>query len=131
LLVRLGFAALGLGVLAAIPDWTIYVHECFFGVNRFAIPAYTRPSLIFLAIAVVIFAIRWQPRSYAVVRFMSKYSLGVYCVHPFLVPIGYRILEKEPFTGPADILLPLVAVVGLSYIGAYLMTWFVRDELIR
>ncbi|HKB02083.1 MAG TPA: acyltransferase family protein, partial [Gemmataceae bacterium] len=49
-----GLAALGLGVAAALLDWTTYVDPCFFKVNRFALPAYTRPSVVFLAVAVLV-----------------------------------------------------------------------------
>jgi surface polysaccharide O-acyltransferase-like enzyme len=128
---RLGIACLAMAALTAPLDWTIYVSECGFEVNKFAIPAYTRPSLIFLAMAVVIFAIRWRPRSNAVIRFMSYHSLALYCIHPFFVPLGYTMAIKMELTGVLQFVLPLVTVVGLSYLASLVAPYFLRDELIR
>ena len=58
-----------------------------FDVNSFAIPAYTRPSLIFL-MAVVASPSALAAGGNAIVRFMSNHSLALYCLHPFFVPLG-------------------------------------------
>lgn len=127
----LGFMMLGLGTLTAILDWTIYIDPCFFEVNRFAVPAYTRPSLIFLAVAVMIFALRISAPEIPTISFMARHSLGVYCLHPFFVPVRYKVADKMELTGVGELLIPLVVVLALAYLASIVMGWFLREDLIR
>lgn len=128
---RLGLAAFGLAAVSAILDWTIYVDPCFFEVNLFALPAYTRPSLVFLAVAVVVLAIRANPPSNRVVSFMARHSLAVYCLHPFFVPIKYKLVDVFHLTGAAQVLVPLPVVMGLSYACSLVLPVFLRDDVLR
>ncbi|HJZ94563.1 MAG TPA: acyltransferase [Gemmataceae bacterium] len=130
----LGRLALGAVVLAgasAVLDWTYYVDPLFFTVNQFAIPAYTRPSLIFLAVAVLTLAIRWRGGGNRVIGFMARHSLAVYCLHPFFVPVKYKMKDVLHLTGVAEVVLPLVVVLALSYAASLVLPWFLRDEVIR
>jgi len=131
LLDRIGIAALGLGAVAAILDWTVYVDPCFFEVNRFALPAYTRPSLVFLAIAVLVLAVRARPAGNPVIAFMARHSLAVYCLHPFFVPVRYKMAQVLHLSGAAEVLVPLPIVLGLSYGASVVLPWFLRDEVLR
>jgi surface polysaccharide O-acyltransferase-like enzyme len=126
--------ALGAAVLAAacaILDWTVYIDPLFFTINRFAIPAYTRPSLIFLAVAMLVLAIRCRVAGNRIVGFMARHSLAVYCLHPFFVPVKYKMVDFLHLTGAAEVLLPLAVVLALSYAGSLVLPWFLRDEVIR
>ncbi len=78
------------GSALAVLDWTAYRHEGLFHVSVFAIPAYARPSLAPLATAVVIAAVMVPVRVPGVVRAMAGYSLALYCLHPFAVPLAER-----------------------------------------
>jgi len=128
---RIGLGCLLLAAAAAVLDWTVYVDPCFFKVNQFAIPAYTRPSLVFLAVAVVVLAVRGRWSGNRVVGWMSRHSLGVYCLHPFFLPIQFKMVQTWHLTGWGDLLLPLALVLALSYVGSAVMPLFVRPEVIR
>jgi surface polysaccharide O-acyltransferase-like enzyme len=127
----IGLACLALAGPAALLDWTVYVDPCFFEVNEFALPAYTRPSLVFLAVAVVVLALRVRTPPGPVVRFMATHSLAVYCLHPFFVDGRDKIIQVLHLTGLVAVLVPWAVVLGLSYLGSLVMPLFVREDLIR
>lgn len=110
-------------ILSAILDWSTYIDFGFFNVNAFAIPAYTRPSLIFLAAIVLLLAIRIRLKSRFFILFMSRYSLALYCLHPFFTPVGYSFLSL-------GLLFALSATVLLSYAAAFVLSSFLKKELI-
>jgi surface polysaccharide O-acyltransferase-like enzyme len=130
-LTRVGWLSVMLAAAAAILDWTAYVDPCFFRVNRFALPAYTRPSLIFLAVAVVVWAVRARPAENAVVSFMARHSLAVYLLHPFFIPVRYKMTDALGLTGAAEVLLPLAVVLGLSYAAALVLKLVLRKEVLE
>lgn len=109
--------------ILVVLDWTIYVNKGFFNVHIFAIPAYTRPSLVLIAMAVLLVATRVNPRRNAVVLFMSKNSLELYCLHPFF-------LEPAKQLSGGNLLISLLLVVFLSYLTGMIMKQFVKQELI-
>ena len=126
-----GLGCLLLALPAAVLDWTAYVDRCFFEINQYAIPAYTRPSLVLLAVAVLVLALRSRVPSNPVVRFMAVHSLGVYCLHPFFVDIKFKLIEVLGLGEVGAALVPWAIVLGLSYFGSLLMPWFLREEMIR
>src|SRR5262249_46469829 len=123
----IGIACLALAGGTAILDWTVYVDPCFFEINEFAIPAYTRPSLVFLAVAVLILALCVRRPPGPAVRFMAAHSLGVYCLHPFFVDGRDKIIQVLHLSGPAAVLVPWVLVLVLSYVGSVMMPLFLRE----
>jgi surface polysaccharide O-acyltransferase-like enzyme len=131
LLDAIGVGALVLGAASAVLDWTVYVDPCFFEVNRFAIPAYTRPSLVFLAVAVLILAVRSGPPVNPVVSFMAFHSLAVYCLHPFFVPVHYKLAQLPQLSGIETVLVSLPVVLALSYVGSLVLPSFLREEVLR
>ena len=131
LLAGIGLGALVLGAASALLDWTVYVDPCFFEVNRFALPAYTRPSLVFLAVAVMILAIRSRPPVNPVVSFMAFHSLAVYCLHPFFVPVHYKLAHVPQLSGVPTMLISLPVVLALSYAGSLVLPQFLRAEVLR
>jgi surface polysaccharide O-acyltransferase-like enzyme len=128
---RLGAACLLMAAATAVLDWTVYIDPVFFVINRFALPAYTRPSLVFLAVAVVVFALRHRWPENTVVRFMAVHSLAVYCLHPFFVDLRFKVIEALPLGPAGDVLMPWSVVLGLSYVGSLVMPAFLRPELVR
>jgi len=131
LLDAIGLGALIVGAASAVLDWTVYVDPCFFEVNRFALPAYTRPSLVFLAVAVLVLAVRSRPPVNPVVAFMAFHSLAVYCLHPFFVPIHHRLAHVPQLSNVPTVLISLPVVLGLSYVGSLILPWFLREEVLR
>jgi surface polysaccharide O-acyltransferase-like enzyme len=128
---RLGIMCLALAAATAVLDWTVYVDPVFFDINRFALPAYTRPSLVFLAVAVVVLAVRFRWPENAIVRFMALHSLAVYCLHPFFVDLKFKLIEALPFGPVGEVVVPWTVVLGLSYVGSLVMPAFLRPELVR
>jgi hypothetical protein len=75
--------------------------------------------------------VRAQPPGNAVVRFMARHSLAVYCLHPFFIPVKYKMVDVLHLPGAAEVLLPLTVVLGLSYAGSLVLPLFLRDEVLR
>jgi surface polysaccharide O-acyltransferase-like enzyme len=128
---RVGVGCLVLAAAAALLDWTVYVDPVFFEVNQFAIPAYTRPSLVFLGVAVVVLALRFRWPENAVVRFMATHSLAVYCLHPFFVDGKEKIIQVLHLGPVGATFVPWAVVLGLSYLGSLVVPAFLRPELVR
>jgi surface polysaccharide O-acyltransferase-like enzyme len=115
------FAALTL-LLCAL-DWTAYVNRGFFEVNIYALPAYARPSLVLLAMAVVYLGIRARPEKNRLLQFAADNSLALYCLHPFFQFPAERLTSKP--------LIAFVIVVVFSYGAAAILKLFLREELIK
>jgi hypothetical protein len=111
-------------VLLIIADWTIYVNRGFFQVNLFAIPAYSRPSLVLIAMVVVLLGIKIQPKQNAVILFMSNNSLALYCLHLFFKTPANRLSGGNLF-------MYLFLVVVFSYVAGIILKQFIRQELIN
>ena len=111
-------------ILSVLADWSVYVHMGFFKVNVYAIPAYTRPSLVFISMAFLFISIKATPRSNSVVLFMSNNSLALYCLHPFFVKPA-----KDLSNG--NLLVSLILVLVLSYTSAAIIKQFIQRELIE
>ena len=109
--------------LAAAADWTIYIDEGFFQVNRYAIPAYMRPSIVLLATGIVWVAINIRHKPNRVIRFMSNNSLALYCLHPFFVEPAKTITDNR-------ILPSLVLVLLFSYAAGVILRKFLSKGLI-
>jgi hypothetical protein len=124
-----------LGLLAATAlftwyEWTHYIQGIFL-VEGPALPLLMRVSLVFLGAAIVIIAM-WPWRTApAVIRFMSKNSLALFVLHAFFRPI---VLQNTPALGlpdPVMRLIQLAAVILLCYISAFILTTFIKEDLIR
>ena len=118
---------LATGVLLAILDWTCYVDSLFFAVNSFALPAYTRPSLVFLATGVVLAATRISRHPGAIIRFMSEHSLALYCLHPFLLSIASRGSVAMGMHG----LVGFAASLSLVVLGSYACSYWVLPHFLK
>jgi hypothetical protein len=88
-----------LAFFAGILDWTIYVNKGFFTVNMYAIPAYTRPSVVLLSVLILVLVVNFQMKKLAVIDFMSKHSLALYCLHVFFLSMGVYVSTIFHLTG--------------------------------
>lgn len=110
--------------IAVIADWTIYVNKGFFDVSIYAVPAYTRPSLVLISMVVLFIAIKVNPKRNPIIMFMSTNSLALYCLHTF-------------FVGPAkqlsggNLLISLLIVIVLSYFTGAIMKQFINEAVIK
>jgi hypothetical protein len=115
----------------SILEWRYATGHIFFLGQGHAIPAYTRPSLLFEVIA--IFAATMDPRIKAsgAIRFMSKNSLALYCLHPFLLAPASWVVSAFFVNKPES----LYASIALVVVGCYLLAvplrrWYLREPLI-
>ena len=105
--------------LMIVIDWRAYIDAGFFKVNSYAIPAYSRSSLIFISMAVLYFSIKIRPKFNFIIDFMSRYSLELYCLHIFFVPFTYSLSH-------GNIILSLPITILLSYLVAVIWSHFLR-----
>lgn len=109
-----------LAILMSAMEWHYAVGEVFFAGQGFGIPAYTRTSLLFSAIAITIIAIDNNIKSHAVIRFMARYSLALYCIHPFLIdPIQSFVstfTQDAILWSAGSIILVILSSYGLGII---------------
>lgn len=108
--------AVAASIAAAVLEWKLLPSTAHFAFNRAAFPVYTRPSLVAGALAVFLAALRVDRPAPAWVRWLGDRSLGLYCLHPFVVTILY--LGWPPLRGLGDRLVFFVAVWTLSLLSA-------------
>ena len=118
--------------LFSIFEWNYALGGIFFLGQDCAIPAYTRTSLLFGVIAIAIIpATEPRIKSNAVIKYMAKYSLGLYCLHPFLThqvkTHVAKIVQNEIILTCAAIII----VILLSYaLAMALKTYYLKEEVI-
>lgn len=112
--------------LMIILDWEAYIHAGFFEVNfdTYAIPSYSRPSLIVISMAVMFLSIKIKPKYNVIIDFLSRYSLGLYCIHIFLAPLAIYLSH-------GNIIISLPITVAASYLVAVVMSHLLGRDLIR
>jgi hypothetical protein len=120
-----------LAFFAGILDWTIYVNGGFFRVNLYAIPAYSRPSVILLSVLVLVLVVNFQMKKLAVIDFMAKHSLALYCLHYFFIPMGLYVTTMFEMTGIISWLTSITVITGTCYILSLILPYFLNKDLIR
>ena len=121
-----------LALFASILDWTIYVNEGFFTVNLYyAIPSYARPSVVLLTILVLVLVVNFQMKKLAVIDFMAKHSLALYCLHYFFLPMGVYITKIFQLTGIISWLASVTMITVTCYILSMILPYFLNKDLIR
>lgn len=123
---------IALGVALAAAEWRFYPHASLIPGQSYAFPAYTRPSLIAISMALLIVAIRIDLGLPAIVGFMARYSLAAYCLHlfaaePMRLVVG-AVASGLPPLGQAWLLIALS--LGLSYAAARLLSVVWKDQLL-
>ena len=109
------------GVLLGFFEWHFYTNSIFFPGQGYAIPAYTRTSIFFISIVILTLATYPKIPNNRVVKFMSKHSLGLYCLHPFVMMFNFSPNKVINF----------IVVVVISYAMSLLLPKFIRQELLR
>jgi len=118
------------GVILASLDWSYYIDPLFFEVNAYPLPAYTRPSLVFLAAAVVFAATRFEFKPCAITKYMSEHSLALYCLHPFTLLFGLKFTKMIGLHGIPALASSLLLVLILSYsLSNWVLPHFLKREL--
>ena len=120
-----------LAFFAGILDWTIYVNKGFFTVNIYAIPAFTRPSLVLLSVLVLVLVVNFQMKKLAVIDFMAKHSLALYCLHCFFLSMGVYVSTIFHLTGVISWLTSITIVTITCYILSLILPYFLNKDIIR
>jgi len=118
-------------VLFSAIEWNCLVNSVFFQGQVYAFPAYARVSLLFGVTAIAVVAIDPRVKTNRIVKFMSMYSLALYCLHPFLIGPTRNLLTIVGQSAMATNYAAIVLVIVLSYaIAIVLKHFFLKEELI-
>ncbi len=123
--------SLVLCVLFSIFEWNYSVDQIFIPGQGYAIPAYTRTSLLFAVMAV--FTVMLDPRIKAnsIIKYMAQYSLALYCLHPFLISPVKRMVSLVFHDSAIALSVSIIFVVISSYfIAMLLQKYYLRERVI-
>lgn len=108
-------AALLLSAAFALYEWRFHVHAGLIAHQGYALPAYTRASLVFSAVAALTAALHPGIRPSAVVTFLSERSLALYCIHPFFLAPLLQLVASLSGTDLVRRNAAVLAIVASSY----------------
>jgi surface polysaccharide O-acyltransferase-like enzyme len=80
-----GLGLIATGVVIALVEWQFAAPGELLDSYRMWLPKHARFSLYFFASSLVIFAIRIRSEPSRLIGFLSKNSLGIYCLHGFCI----------------------------------------------
>lgn len=108
-------------IVICVSEWKWGLHSHNFKYDDMALPQYTRlsamagASILFL----LSFSIRRSPGQ--PFKFFSDYSLGIYCLHPFVMVVYERLVKYLPTVPFAYTITQFLVVVAVSATGAFLL----------
>ena len=83
--------------------------------QNFSIPSYSRLSLPLLAFSAVVASTRYRGELNAALRFGANNSLALYCLHPFALGVGHKLVAYVQMDDAAKAVVAVLLVVFLSY----------------
>ena len=84
-LVLAGVTILTAILVSSFLEWHFYVSDAFFAGQGYALPGYSRMSLSLSAVALTLAFERLGSVPPPLIILMSRYSLALYCIHPFFL----------------------------------------------
>ncbi len=118
-------------VLFSVLEWRFSVGEIFFAGQGYALPIYTRTSLMFAVFALIVIALDPRIKSVGLVKYMATYSLGLYCLHPFLISPARKFVAMIVQNETVSLCASRLLVVLSSYaIAMFLRRYYLRDEVV-
>jgi peptidoglycan/LPS O-acetylase OafA/YrhL len=118
-------------VMLSIIEWRYSIGAIFFPGQGYAFPTYTRASLLFSVVALGIVALESRIKSIGIIRYMAKYSLALYCLHPFLMdPVKAFVVGRFSGNSAMATYAAIIIVVALSYIIAPVLRIYLKEEVI-
>ena len=125
-------ACLAIGGVFLWYEWTHYINVAFFPGNELSFPLLARVSLVLHAAAIVLAGMWSWNTAPAIIRFMSKLSLGMFVLHAFLRPI---VMQNFPVATFPSVEVARLAQTGLVILFCYFLAWiaplFLKDDLVR
>jgi fucose 4-O-acetylase-like acetyltransferase len=119
-----------LAIMFSKLEWNFSAGDIFFPGDGYSIPPYTRPSLVFAVSAISILALEATVKANAMVTFMAKYALALYCLHLFVVEPVRGLVSRVSQSNPAIAFGSFVLVILASYALAMLLRVYVKEEII-
>jgi peptidoglycan/LPS O-acetylase OafA/YrhL len=118
-------------VLFAVLEWKFSIGEIFFLMEgEVGIPTYTRTSLVFAVLAISIIALTINIRSNAVIKYMSRYSLALYCLHAFFMKPTKGLVSKIIQGTIVQNNVSIIIVILLSYLTAMILKNFLKEKVL-
>ncbi len=111
-------------------EWHFSAGDIFFPDGGYAIPPYTRSSLVFAVLAICIVAVESSIKDNVMIRFMAKYSLALYCLHLFVMEPMKRLVSRISQDHLIVTSVSFVLVIMASYAIAMLLRFYLREEVI-
>jgi len=100
-------------VFAAFFEWQWMISSNNFQYNDSALPAYTRVSLVLAAVMVFCWSFLIRHRPNRLIRFLSDYSLGLYCLHGYVSLLLYDkivTMTNKPFSS----MIAFISIIMIS-----------------
>lgn len=116
--------------LFSIFEWNYSVGGIFFPGQGYAIPAYTRTSLLFGVLVLSIIALDPMIKSNAISRYMAKYSLALYCLHPFFLGPVKKLVANISHNGMVLTYGSIICVIVFSYTIAMVLRIYLNEKVI-
>lgn len=110
-----------------ILEWLTLIHPNHELVQAIQIPYYARPSVLVGAFILFISALRVRARPPAVIKFLSSVSLGLYCMHPFLISLTSEIGRRAV---GIEAIAYFLCITAASLAATYLFKSILRERLI-
>jgi len=131
-------AGLLLAVALSVAEWRLDTGSIFFASEdpflrgqESAIPAYTRASLLFSTVVVLILAVNPAIKAHGAVRFMSRHALALYCIHPFLRRPIEDGLSRFALPDAVALYGGIGLVIGLSYAMSIVLSLYLKEDVLR
>ncbi len=121
-----------LAVISALIEWQFSAAEKLHLEWRSFLPKHARPSVHFTAVAVIVLSLAVKSKAPRIVLFFARNSLGVYCIHPFILRgVAKPIIDfVSPFAPDLAILTASVTIAVIcSWITEFLRRAF-RERLV-
>ncbi|NQV36299.1 MAG: acyltransferase [Phycisphaeraceae bacterium] len=118
-------------ILLSIFEWHYSVSGIFIPGQGYAIPTYTRASLVFSGAVIGVVAIDSKIRAPRAINYMAKYSLALYCLHPFLIdPVKRLVVGALSGNSVIATYVAIVAVLLISYLIAPVLRIYLKDRIV-
>ena len=122
--------SIALCAIFAVFEWKYYADAILFNIQPYAMPAYTRTSVVWGTFALAIIALNPSIKANSIVKFMSKYSLALYCIHVFLMDPVKKLVTSFAQEPIIIIYGSIIFVIFLSYTIARVLQIYLKEKVL-
>jgi surface polysaccharide O-acyltransferase-like enzyme len=117
-------ATLGVGMY----EWNFIKNTIYYKIQTYGMPTYSRYSLVFSATLLFTIFYALKIHSNAVIEFISKNSLGLFCVHVFYVPIINKATIHIGLTGWTLRSFNFILILTISYFTIFILRKYILQK---